>query len=296
MKIIRKLIKWAVLLILILILVIWIAITNFKYDKVEYTVSSDRLPAAFEGFRIAQISDLHSRSWASLPADVEAGKPDIIIISGDLVSRGDSSLPEWIVEQLVSIAPVYFAPGNHEADNKDYAALRDKLISLGVTVLEDDGVVLTRPVGPAQGSQTDAIQTDRAESVRICGVVDPMFKKNSGTFDGDLSDAVEGSLCATVDGSDMFTILISHRPEFMMLYEAHSVDVVFAGHAHGGAVQLPFIGAVWAPGQGFFPAYVGGVYESEYTSMVVSRGLSKSTEAFHVNCPFELVFCTLTQG
>ena len=288
LKIMRKLAKWIVLAVFVAVCAVLIVISNGHYDIVEYTVSSDRLPAAFDGFRIAQISDLHSRRWDNLAEDVAAAKPDIIVISGDLVRRGDSELPTALIEKLVAVAPVYFAPGNHEADNENYPAMREEMISLGVQVLEDASAELVRTEEYADRSEESRI--------RIAGIVDPTASAGKSGGDGELRDALDASLEATVDGSDVFTVLIAHRPEYKILYEAHSVDVVFSGHAHGGGVRIPLIGEIWAPGQGFFPAYVGGVYESEYTALVVSRGLGKSSEPFRLNCPYELVICTLTQG
>ena len=285
MKIFRKLFKGFVLLLLAALFAGWIAVTNMGYTVRNYTVKSDRLPPSFDGFVIAQISDLHSRELGSLAADIEAGEPDVILISGDLVSRRDRELPGELVSDLVRIAPVYYSPGNHEADNERYPEMRDALRALGVTVLEGESVTLERTT-----------EDGEAQYIRIAGIADPAAVTGDDPADGEVRDAVDAALCTTVDGSDAFTVLISHRPEYMILYEAHSVDVVFSGHAHGGALRLPFIGAVWAPGQGFFPAYDGGLYESEYAAMVVSRGLGKSKEPFRVNCSYELVFCTLKQS
>lgn len=50
---------------------------------------------------------------------------------------------------------------------------------------------------------------------------------------------------------------------------------MLAGHAHGGQVRLPFVGAVFCPGQGFFPRYVQGCYDENGCVMIVSRGLGR---------------------
>ena len=288
MRIVRKLVKWLLVLALAALCTVWLVVTNGRYEIVEYTVSSDRLPAVFEGFRIAQISDLHSRQWGTLADDVAAGKPDIIVISGDLVSRDDDKLPTELIKRLVAVAPTYFSPGENEALNENYPEMREELVSLGVQVLEDSQIGIVKT----------AEYPDRTENGEICiaGIADPASSAGEGASDLELRVAADRSLSATVDGSDAFTVLIAHRPEHLMLYEAHSVDVVLAGHAHGGSLRVPLLGEIYARGQGFFPAYVGGVYESEYCAMVVSRGLGKSGEPFRVNCPYELVFVTLTQG
>lgn len=280
MKFLKRRFKWIVLLVLIAAAILWIALTNSDFKIAQYTVKSDRLPAAFDGYRIAQISDLHSENWPSLVKTVADGEVDAILLTGDLVGRGDTDIPRAFLSELCTVAPVYFVPGNHEAANENYGAMRDALSELGVIVLEDRAVSVERG----------------ADTIRIAGLADPLFKTEDTVSDDALRSAVDRSLADLIDGDDAFTVLLSHRPEYMMLYEAHSVDVVFSGHAHGGAVRLPFIGALWAPGQGFFPSYTRGQYESAYCNMIVSAGLGRSLEPFHVNCPYELVFCTFRQG
>ena len=76
---------------------------------------------------------------------------------------------------------------------------------------------------------------------------------------------------------DDFTILLSHRPELVQWYAESGFDLVAAGHAHGGQVRIPFIlNGLFAPNQGWFPEYAGGMYQLEKTTMVVSRGLCKN--------------------
>lgn len=280
MKLLRKGLKWIVLAVFLAAVAVWIAVTNSDFTVVQYTVKSDRLPDGFDGFRIAQISDLHNTNWPELAKTVRDGKVDAIFVTGDLVSRDDTDIPRELLGELCEIAPVYYAPGNHEATNKNYGVMRDALGELGVTVLEN------RTASFERGE----------DAIRIAGLADPLFGTDDDMSDDTLRRVTDAALSSVIDGDDTFTVLLSHRPEYMMLYEAHSVDVVFAGHAHGGGVRAPFIGALWAPGQGFFPAYTRGMYESEYCNMIVSAGLGRSVEPFHVNCPYELVFCTFRQG
>jgi len=74
------------------------------------------------------------------------------------------------------------------------------------------------------------------------------------------------------------------------------VDLVFAGHAHGGQFRFPFLGGLFAPNQGLFPKYTSGVYTEADTSMVVSRGLSNSIIPVRVFNRPELVVVTLREG
>ena len=72
-----------------------------------------------------------------------------------------------------------------------------------------------------------------------------------------------------------YTILLTHRPEMFELYRQYDFDLVLAGHAHGGQWRIPgILNGLYAPGQGLFPAYAGGQYEQNGTTMIVSRGLA----------------------
>ena len=67
------------------------------------------------------------------------------------------------------------------------------------------------------------------------------------------------------------------------------MDLVFSGHAHGGQFRLPWIGGLYAPHQGVFPEYDGGLYTEGNTNMVVSRGIGRSAFPFRFNNRPEVV-------
>ena len=90
-----------------------------------------------------------------------------------------------------------------------------------------------------------------------------------------------------------FNILLSHRPEKFDFYVKEKYNLVFSGHAHGGQWQIPFVGGVFSPSQGFFPKYIHGVYEKENTKLVVSQGLGNSSFPIRINNQIELVLVTL---
>ena len=91
----------------------------------------------------------------------------------------------------------------------------------------------------------------------------------------------------------MYTILLSHRPELLDLYAFQKIDLVFSGHAHGGQIRLPLIGALFAPDQGLFPRYTSGLYTEQSTSLIVSRGLGNSLFPLRLFNRPELVLVTL---
>ena len=90
-----------------------------------------------------------------------------------------------------------------------------------------------------------------------------------------------------------YRILLSHRPERFKAYVKESMNLVLAGHAHGGQIRIPFIGGVVAPDQGFLPKYDAGIYQKENTFMVVSRGIGNSIIPIRINNPPEVVIVKL---
>ena len=73
-----------------------------------------------------------------------------------------------------------------------------------------------------------------------------------------------------------FTVVLAHEPQYLARYAGTGVDLVLSGHAHGGQFRIPFVGPVYAPGQGFFPKLTNGEHEDGNTKMIISRGLGNS--------------------
>jgi len=264
-------------------LLIWTIWGNTALQLTEYTVQSRSIPASFDGFRIAHISDLHNTEMGDhnekLLAMLRSAQPDIIAITGDIVDsrRTDLAVALEFVGEAVKIAPCYYVTGNHEIGIGDaYDRLKAELSALGVVVLENHSVTLERG----------------GETIRLLGVQDPEFEADHWkTF---LEDVMEKNLAALSQG-DGFQLLLSHRPEFMDMYVRYDIDLVLSGHAHGGQFRLPFLGGLYAPSQGFFPKYDAGLFEEENTKMIVSRGIGNSAFPLRFNNRPELVLITLTQ-
>lgn len=273
---------WILIPAIVLIgLVLWIVWANDTPVLTQYTVSEEALPQDFDGYRIAQISDLHN---ASLGRDnkkiltlLKRAEPDIIAITGDLVDSRKTNTKRALafVEEAVKIAPCYYVSGNHEARIAQYSTLLQSLDQLGVTVLED---------GSAQLLSGDS-------EIQITGVRDPSF--DTDYLSGDSYGVMREKLPALVH-SDSYTILLSHRPELFDVYAENDVELVLSGHAHGGQFRLPFVGGVFAPNQGFFPKYDEGVYSEGRTDMVVSCGLGNSLFPLRINNRPEVILVELT--
>ena len=259
----------------------WIGWANTALEINEYKIIHDQIPESFSGFRIAQVSDLHNAELGNgnenLLAMLSQSNPDMIVLTGDLIDsrHTDIEIALDFAGKAVQIAPVYYVTGNHEARVSEYEQLKTGLTDLGVTVLENQKVQITRD----------------GESITLMGIQDPSFRTDY--LFGDAESVSRQAITSLQNASDGYTVLLSHRPELFDLYVDAGIDLVFSGHAHGGQFRLPFVGGLVAPNQGFFPKYDAGQFIEENTTMVVSRGVGNSIVPFRINNPPEIVVVEL---
>lgn len=269
------------LLILLTVTALWIAFSNKTVEVNHITVTSHKLPSAFDGYKIAHVSDLHNANFGKdnqkLISLLKDADPNMIAITGDMLDSRDAGYENDITfaKKAAKIAPCYFIPGNHEAVSDEYLDLKNALFHAGVTVIED---------------KKTAVKIN-GEKIILYGICDPLIK--TGRFSGDSKTVTEKRLKSFFVDTMDFNVLLAHRPEHFELYAKYGFDVVLSGHAHGGQFRLPFIGGVYAPNQGLFPKYDSGLYTQDGTNMIVSRGLGKSIIPFRINNRPEIIIVEL---
>lgn len=255
---------------------IWIAYTNCNIEVSHYEIKDDLIPTGFDGFRIAHVSDLHDKNWrGKLESLIAAEKPDIIVITGDVVDSSDKYYSNSLsfVKEAVKTAPVYFVSGNHEAYMIDYDFMKKAFKEYGVKILEDESIIIEK----------------NGSCINLAGLSDPSFTDRYGSIS--YATMLKEKINAmTVEG--LYNIVLSHRPEYFSSYAETDADLIFCGHAHGGQVILPFVGGIYSPGQGIFPEYYQGIHTENDSTMIVSRGLGDSYLPRINNMP-ELVVVTL---
>lgn len=271
-------------LLFLLTATVWLWWGNRVLTQQWYVIRDSRVPEAFDGFTIAQVSDLHNTEFGSGNGELlellRQAQPDIIVITGDLIDyhRTDIPLALEFVRQAVTIAPCYYVTGNHDPNIgiDKYRVLESGLLAAGVHVLNDERYYLVRD----------------AQTLTIAGIGDPVYSD----LVGGIGNAMFPPGIQELTEAGDYTVLLCHRPEFLERYAMADVELVLTGHAHGGQIRLPLLGGLWAPNQGALPEYTSGLYTMDDTTMVVSRGLGNSLFPLRVNNPPEVVLVELSRG
>ena len=259
----------------------------------HYTYQSDKISPALDGYKIVQISDLHNKSFGEnshfLIQKIEAEQPDLIVVTGDLVDRTHTDIDTALdfINQAARIAPLYYITGNHEEElsMRQQRKITDGIEAAGGVVLSSEYVTISRShgvVGYGDDTTKTVLADGDGDTFNLIGLA------NKNLF--------HSKLHYITPETDDLNILLAHQPQGIDHYAAEPVDLIFAGHAHGGQFRLPLIGAVYAPGQGFNPTYTEGMYEYGNATMVVSRGLGNSVFPIRINNRPELVVVELIRN
>ena len=231
---------------------------NYTVRLQTVRISVPRLPAAFSGLRVAQLSDLHGMRFgpqnAWLLHCVQNARPDLIALTGDLADEHtDLDALRPTLQALCRIAPVYFVTGNHEwvLPRARRQALFKILDSCGVTRLENRYVPLRR----------------NGDTLWLAGAGDP-----NGPADQPTPSALFADLRAEA-GPDACVLLLAHRNDRLAAWAQLGADVVLCGHAHGGVVRLPGLGGLFGPQKTWLPEFDAGLFSCGGTQMYVSPGL-----------------------
>lgn len=230
-----------------------LSIISFPLKVRHYSIST---PKVTEPVRIAQISDLHSEYYGRIMKNLlnalDEQSPDIVVLTGDIFDDiKDNGNTRTFVEGAVKKYPCYYVSGNHELRKGLWKTFRQEAANMGVTVLEGENININ--------------------GITVCGA--------SSTGDGRLTFEESVEKCADEAG-DSFNVLLAHYPERVDFYRSFGkFDLILSGHAHGGQWRVPFlINGLFAPEQGLFPKYVGGIYPSDEGTLIVSRGLARTRE------------------
>jgi predicted MPP superfamily phosphohydrolase len=242
----------------------------------EVIVALPRLPRALDGFRIAQISDLHvgpligRRFVEEVVARTNALAPDLVVITGDMVDGSVANLARELeaLSRLRARHGVAFVTGNHEY----YSGAEEWIAWLrarGVRVLMNERV----SVG------------DAGASFDLAGITDAHAARHIASHAPDVGRALDGR------DEERELVLLAHQPVSIRDAEGRGVGLVLSGHTHGGQMW-PFGALV-----GLVQPYVEGLHRHhDGTQIYVSRGTGFWGPPLRVASPAEITSIVLMRG
>ncbi len=249
-----------------------------ELDVKQIELILPRLPGAFSGFRLVQISDIHIGGWttaeklARVVDAVLAQVPDCVAVTGDFAfaaAGGFSTTPAeleamaGLLRPLTQVCPTVAVMGNHDI-RYGRASVQSALQSAGLIDLNNKAHALSR--GGA--------------SLYLCGVDDVIYKRNRLNL---VLDALPQAACA---------ILLSHEPDYADTSAASGrFDLQISGHSHGGQVNLPLVGPPVLPRLG--RKYPSGLYRVGEMYQYTNRGIGMTPPFVRFNCPPEMTVFTL---
>ena len=253
----------------------------------NYIVRSNKIR---ERIKIVLITDLHSHIYGknqkNIANKIKKASPDLIVLSGDIV---DDIEPvegaEQFFEAIKDIADIYYVTGNHDKIFVRIGKNLKKILRIrGITALSNK-YIETNINGNdiIIGGLDDPGINRRRSSKEYAKKLENRWERNANVAFKDLKD----------DGK--YKILLSHRPDKTDIYGKLPFDMILSGHAHGGQVRIPFIlNGLYAPNQGLFPKYAGGLYKYKDKTHIVSRGVAFNIIFPRIFNPPEIVVITLS--
>ena len=253
-----------------------------QIELTKRTIPIRNLPDAFQGFRIAQISDIHLEEYTEpfyleeFVRRINALKPDLVLLTGDFISAGPRAFSfahkaagvcAEILEGL-TCPQRYAILGNHDVTVGPEHVIQP-LQAHGTPVLVDSYVPIERG----------------KDHIWLSGACDP------GTSQCYLDMAIPPMANAPV-------IFMAHEPDFVDAVVKHPrfplIDLMLSGHTHGGQVRLPVLGPLILPSMG--KKYVEGLFHFDHMQLYVNRGVGTVGLPFRFNCPSELTELTLVRA
>ncbi|WP_299031670.1 metallophosphoesterase [uncultured Anaerococcus sp.] len=206
-------------------------------------------PKVKDDLKITHISDFHSNVISNLDdvlKNIRAFNPDLIFLTGDMIDYPTDKKIErtmFFLENLSKLGiKIYYVSGNHEEVSNDSEVFYEKIKNLGIKKLDNEGENLI--IGDNE--------------VYIYGV--PYWGMSLDEY------MPEAGL----------NLILAHFSKNVRENYDPSMDIIFSGHTHGGQVRAPFIGALIAPGEGYFPDFDSGLYKYEESQIYVSSGLGNT--------------------
>lgn len=267
----KFLLKKSTIILIIIALSVFYIISGF-YNPLKvtrYSYSSSKVPAAFDQYKIVQISDFHCKSFGhqeeKLIDAIVKEQPNLIVFTGDSI---DDEHPidnyRYLISGIAGTAPIYYINGNHEFD---------------VLAPYQEMLALHEEYGIINLNDSSAVITNGNDSILLSGLDFRLTMKG-------LRNEI------TYANTNIFNILLYHGTDKFDGIAPYNYDLVLSGHTHGGIVCVPFIGGIISNEKEMFPKYDSGIFTVGGSTMISSRGLGDAAVPRFHN-PREVVSITL---
>lgn len=242
---------------------------DFKVHRIN--VSSSKIPAAFHGLKIVQLSDIHtgslqsSRQLRKAINLVNELKPDLIVFTGDLVNnQSDEALPYMdMLKELHAPMGIYSILGNHDyGDYTHWDSPDDKKRNM------DEMYSIHRKLNWRLLLNEHVTLEREEEKIALIGIENWGANLNFKQY-GKLDQAYHGT------ENYAYKILLSHDPSHWsheVLNKYRGIDLTLSGHTHGFQFGVEIPGFKWSPSQYIYPQWAG-LYRSREQLLYVNRGL-----------------------
>ncbi len=242
-------------------------------ELVQFPLAFKELPPAFHGYKIVQLSDIHSSHSIRedylnrVVQEVNQLNPDLLVLTGDYLSgkRDKKYFPEWLraLSKLYKGMKKYAILGNHDFWT-DASFVEKGLKEADIRVLRNEHSIIR--------------QSD--DFFYLAGVDDLTVRK---------TDIVKATQNMPLNA---FTILLSHHPDFIPTAADYRFNLMLSGHTHGGQIHMPFIGPLIVPSR-FGRKYAEGLHKVKNTYLYINRGIGVITPPIRFLCRPEITEITL---
>ena len=277
-------------------------ITRHNIEVVNVDINSPKLPHAFDGYRMVQISDLHVGTWGNdtsfiskLVDSVNNQKPDVIFFTGDIVNRHTGELEPFVktLSRLHAPDGVWSILGNHDyGDYIEWSSESEKEANLN----------LLKHLQPQMGWKMLNNQSDilarKGDTIRLIGVEnwgEPPFHQYGKLKASYPSD----SLNHTGLNDKNFKILLSHNPEHWRqeVTNISNIDLTLSGHTHAMQTEIKVGNWKWSPAVFRYPLW-GGLYlgqnkNGELLQLYINIGAGEVGMPFRIGAVPEITVITL---
>ena len=270
----------------IALVLLWFCIYDSnRFVVVRYQIKNNKIKGKL---RAVVLADLHNKQYGKgnklLLDEIHKCSPDVVWIAGDIPTavpgkKLDTAL--HFVGELAAKYPVFYGNGNHEHRLKLYPETYGNMAREYAEGLEKIGV-------------TPLVNTSREmanQNIVVYGAeIEREYYKRFKPLDMD-EEYLNGLLGRAKP--EAFTVLLAHNPDYFKAYAAWGADLVLSGHVHGGMVRIPCWKGVVSPSMRLFPKYDGGRFDTDHSTMILSRGLGMHTIPIRLFNPAEIVVVEL---